>query len=95
MPDSTLRYFAASRVVYARALLELVTYARGHAEDFSIGPPDISALEHQDLAVSGPDLAGVQILLDGIPGLSQEQLSLLAGNLLRASEVKAPRSVSV
>ena len=73
MPDSTVRWFAASRIVYARALLELVTYAREHLfEDFSVGPLDLAALEHQGLAVSGSDLAGVQSLLDGIPGLTQE-----------------------
>jgi len=73
MPDSTIRYFAASRIVYARALLELVTYAREHLfDDFSAGPLDLAALESQGLAVSGPDLAGVKSLLDGIPGLAQE-----------------------
>ena len=73
MPGSTLRYFAASRIVYARALLELVTYAREHLfDDFSVGPLDLAALENQGLVVSGSDLAGVKSLLDGIPGLSQE-----------------------
>ena len=73
MPDSTVRYFAVSRIVYARALLELITYAREHLfDDFSVGPLDLAALESQGLAVSGSDLAGVKGLLDGIPGLTQE-----------------------
>jgi len=73
VPGSTVRYFAASRLTYARALLELVTYARDHLfEDFSAGPLDLAALENQGLAVSGSDLTGVQELLEKIPGLSQE-----------------------
>ena len=71
VPSTTVRYFTASGYVYARALLALVTYARGHAEDFTFGPLDLGALEHQGLAVSGPDLDGVKALLDGIPGLAE------------------------
>jgi hypothetical protein len=54
------------------ALYELVTYARDHVEDFTFGPVDLDALEHQGLAVSGPDLAGVRAELARIPGLIQE-----------------------
>jgi hypothetical protein len=73
VPDSTARYRAATRYSYARALLELVTYAREHSDDFSFGPLDLSVLEHQGLAVSGPDLAGVTELLGKVPGLISEK----------------------
>ena len=73
MPGSTIRWFAASGYPYACALAELTIYAREHSEDFTLGPLDLGALEHQGLAVSGPDLAGVTRLLDGIPGLTREQ----------------------
>ena len=51
--SSTIRRFAASRLVYATALLALVNYARGHDGDFTFGPLDLAALESQGLAVSG------------------------------------------
>ncbi len=73
MADVTARYFAESRHAYSRVLLELVTYARGHPDDFIFGPLDLSALESQGLAISGPDLAGVRKLLDGLPGLTEHQ----------------------
>jgi hypothetical protein len=72
VPDSTVRYFAESRHVYSRALLELVTYAREHDGDFTFGPLDLGALEGSGLAISGPDLAGVRKLLDGLPGLAEQ-----------------------
>jgi hypothetical protein len=71
--DSTVRYFAESRHAYSRALLELVTYARSHPDAvFAFGPLDLTALENQGLAVTGPDLAGVQKLLDSLPGLAEQ-----------------------
>ena len=45
--------FASSRLTYARALLELATYARTHQDDFSLGPLDVASLEHQGLTVTG------------------------------------------
>lgn len=69
MPDSTLRYFAESRIVYARALIDLAEYARGSADDFEVSPASVVAMEHQGLAVSGPDLSGVREVLGKIPGL--------------------------
>lgn len=71
MPSSTIRWFAASRLVYATALLALVNYAREHGEEFTFGPLDLSALENSGLVIAGPDLAGVKSLLDGIHGLAQ------------------------
>ncbi len=76
MADPTARYFAESRHAYSRVLLELVTYARGHPDDFTFGPLELGALESQGLAVSGPDLAGVRKLLAGLPGLVQEEEKL-------------------
>lgn len=71
-PDSTVRYWAASRHTYAVALTALVEYARGHGEDFAAGPLDLGALEHQGLTVSGPDLSGVRAVLAEVPGLAEE-----------------------
>lgn len=65
----TVRYRASSRYTYARALLELVTFARAHAIDFEFGPLDLAALEHNGLAISGPDLSPVEAVLRNIPGL--------------------------
>jgi hypothetical protein len=73
MPSSTERYFASSPRTYARALLELATYARTHKDNFSLGPLDLAALEHQGLTVTGSDLTGVREMLSTIPGLVQEQ----------------------
>ena len=75
MPGSTDRWYSpdGSHRVYARALLELATYARTHKDDFSLGPLDLSALEHQGLIVTGPDLTGVREMLSTIPGLVQEE----------------------
>jgi len=72
VPDSTVRYRAATRYAYAQALTALVTYAREHDEDFAAGPLDLSALEHQGLVVTGPDLSGVQAVLGKIHGLIEE-----------------------
>lgn len=68
-PDQTIRYFAESRIVYARALTALAEYARGSADDFEVSPARLAAMEHQGLAVSGPDLSGVRVVLEKIPGL--------------------------
>ena len=73
MSSPTDRWFASSRRTYARALLDLATYARTHEDDFSLGPLDVAALDHQGLAVTGPDLTGVREVLGKIPGLTQEQ----------------------
>lgn len=70
--SDTARYFAASRLAYAQALVELAEHARVSTEDFEFGPLDISALEHQGLSVSGPDLSGVRELLGKIPGLAED-----------------------
>jgi hypothetical protein len=70
--DRTIRYRAGTRYTYAQALVDLAEYARGHQDDFTFGPLDVSALEQQGLAVSGPDLSGVRKVLAGIPGLIQE-----------------------
>lgn len=67
--DSTVRYRASSRYTYARALLELVTFAREHRDEFSFGPLALAALERNGLAVSGPDLRPVETVLRNIPGL--------------------------
>lgn len=73
-PDSTashdtIRYYASSRYAYARAVLELVAYARSHGEEFEVSPGSAAEMEHQGLAVSGEDLAGVRELLGGVEGL--------------------------
>lgn len=73
MASSTSRYYAASRHVYARALLRLSAYARAHADDFSFGPLDLAALENQGLTITGSDLTGAREVLSKIPGLVQEQ----------------------
>ena len=69
VPDQTARYFAASRYPYALAVCELAEYARGSTDDFEVSPASVDAMEHQGLAVSGPDLAGVRAVLEKIPGL--------------------------
>ena len=70
----TVRYYATSQQVYARAVMALVTYARTHQEDFTIGALDLAAMEHQGLTVTGPDLSGVQETLSKVPGLvSQDE----------------------
>jgi hypothetical protein len=70
---STARYRAASRHSYAQALLVLLRYAREHGDDFEFGPLDLAALEHQGLAVTGPDLTGVRQVLSAVPGLEPEE----------------------
>ena len=72
MTDSTARYRAESRHVYARALVALAEHARDSTDDFVFGPLDLSALEHQGLAVSGPDLTAVREALSAVPGLAEE-----------------------
>jgi hypothetical protein len=71
-PDRTLRWFAESRYAYAVAVKGLAEYARSHGDEFEVSPASVTAMEHQGLAVSGPDLAGVTSLLDGIEGLTRE-----------------------
>lgn len=65
---STIRYFAGSRIPYARAVLSLVELAR-EGGDFSISPLDLSMMAESGLAVSGEDLSGPERVLDGIEGL--------------------------
>jgi hypothetical protein len=72
MSDSTIRYRAASRYAYSRAVLALAEYARAHGEDFEVSPRSVDAMEHQGLAVTGPDLDGVRAVLDADPGLVEE-----------------------
>jgi hypothetical protein len=72
MPDSTHRYRAPSRYVYAQALTALTEHARGTREDFAVGPLDLAALEHHGLTVTGPDLGGVRKVLAKIPGIIEE-----------------------
>lgn len=73
MPDQTVRYRAATRYSYALALRDLAAYARQHGEDFEVYPADLAAMEHQGLAVTGPDLDGVRGVLDKVPGLAGEE----------------------
>lgn len=65
----TLRYRGAMRLAYSVALLLLMERARESKDVFEFGPMDLDALENQGLVVSGLDLAGVQEILAGIPGL--------------------------
>jgi hypothetical protein len=68
----TVRYRAAGRWSYGRALLALTMLAREHAGDqFSFGPLDIGALETGGLVVTGTDLSAVTDVLAGVPGLVQ------------------------
>jgi hypothetical protein len=69
----TARWFAESRLAYARALTALAVYARDSSSEFTFGPLDLAALENQGLAVTGDDLAGVRKLLGGLPGIAEEQ----------------------
>jgi hypothetical protein len=78
VPESasqTIRYYATSQQVYARALLALVDYARTHQDDFTFGPLYLPVLEHQGLTVtssgSGADLPGVKEMLGKVPGLTE------------------------
>lgn len=75
VPDCTLRWTApdGGRRVYARALLELATYARTHGDNFTFGPLDLATVEHNGLTITGPDLTGVRKLLDSVPGLTAEE----------------------
>jgi hypothetical protein len=66
--DSTLRFRAASRVSYARAVLGLARLARS-GKDFTFGPVYLPALEDQGLVVSGPDLSWADDFLAQVPGL--------------------------
>ena len=72
-PSQTIRYYATSQHVYARAVLVLVDYARTHQDDFAFGPLYLPVLEHQGLTVTGRDLSGVQETLGKVPGLVQEE----------------------
>lgn len=68
--DSTLRYRAASRIPYARALLTLADFARTSTREFVFGPLSISALEANGLAITGPDAEQwADDLMKGIAGL--------------------------
>jgi hypothetical protein len=73
VPDSTVRYYAESRYACSRAVLALAEYARSHGDDFEVSPRTAAAMEHQGLAVSGPDLTGVTALLDGLEGLTRQE----------------------
>lgn len=73
MTSRTVRYYASSRHIYARALLRLSAYARTHEDDFSFGPLDLAALENQGLVITGTDLAGAREVLSTVAGLVQEQ----------------------
>jgi hypothetical protein len=68
--DSTFRFRAESRVSYAHALIALVKRARGGTDEFTFGPLDLTALEDQGLAVSGPDVhQWADDFLAEVPGL--------------------------
>jgi hypothetical protein len=57
------------KLSYSVALLLLMEYSRSSKDMFEFGPMDLAALENQGLVISGPDLAGAQKVLAGIPGL--------------------------
>lgn len=69
--DETFRFRAASRVTYSKALLALVRRARSEPDSmFVFGPFDLSALEDQGLAVSGPGVSEwADDFMAGVPGL--------------------------
>lgn len=67
--EPTFRFRAASRVVYARAVLNLVRRAR-EGGDFTFGPLSVSALEEQGLTVSGSEVGNwADDFLTEVPGL--------------------------
>jgi hypothetical protein len=65
----SLRYRGAMRLAYSVALLLLMEHAWQSKAMFEFGPMDLDSLENQGLTISGPDLVGVQAVLEGIPGL--------------------------
>lgn len=68
--EPTFRFRAASRIVYAKALLALVRRARDSYHDFTFGPLELAALEDQGLLVSGPGVAEwADDFLTEVPGL--------------------------
>lgn len=69
-PDQTVRYEASSRYALARALQELVVYARNSTDDFAVYPATLEAAEHAGLSVTGPDLEGVRRVLGQVDGLT-------------------------
>lgn len=72
----TRRWFADSSVSYALAAIRLIEYARAHKEQhFEFGPMDAEAMRESGLTVSGPDLDGIAELLDGIPGLVEQNIN--------------------
>lgn len=73
MADSTIRFRAESRLVYAYAIIALVVRARD-GRDFTFGPMLPAALEEQGLTVTGPDLGDwADDFLAEVPGLHRDE----------------------
>lgn len=71
--DVTRRFRAEndSALLYNIAMVAAVEYARGHEEDFIIGPLDSGKMVDQGMWVSGPDLEGVSDAITRVPGLRE------------------------
>jgi hypothetical protein len=68
----TFRYWAPSRLVYARALVALVEHARASSDDYTFGPLELAELARHGLVVSGPHMASVAQVLREVTGLVPE-----------------------
>jgi hypothetical protein len=69
-PDLTFRFRAESRIIYARALVNLLRRARSGDDDFTFGPLMLAALQDQGLVISGPSVSGwVDDFLKQVPGI--------------------------
>jgi hypothetical protein len=73
VPSETVRFRGDSTASLARAVLEVITYARFTTDEFKFGPLDLNRMFRDGLLLSGPDLAGVTKLLDKLPGLVRSE----------------------
>lgn len=70
MADQAIRFRAESRIIYARALVNLLNRARSESTGFTFGPLTLAALEDQGLVISGPAVSGwADDFLKQVPGL--------------------------